>query len=223
MVQLAVDGTAPDNGQAAPQFIGITVSNLCSVLPRPLILTGLFRELLIRHFAKAEYVENPELAHLLWQEGEKSPILIESVHRWRPETTERRPAILIKRNSYSNRRMGIGDRNQGSPTDRFGTDHYTTFWVGSHTLFCIARSGAQAELLAAEVQRELHQFHPIIRASALLHRFQVTEVGTVAEVEEATESFVVPVTVGYAYEDQWTITQEAPVLRSLRLSFVLDC
>lgn len=222
MVQ-TTETTEEAASEGQPQFFGTTVSNLCSVLPRPLIITGLLRELMVRHFSKAEYIETPELAHLLWQSGEKTPILISSITKWEPETTERRPAIIIKRNSYRNRRMGIGDRNQGPSTDRFGDNHYTTFWVGSHTLFCIARSGGQAELLATEVQRELHQFHPLIRRSALLHRFQVTEVGAIAEVEEATENFVVPVTVSYAYEDRWVLSQEAPVLRSLRLSFVVDC
>lgn len=209
--------------EAQSQFIGTKVSNLCSLLPRPLILTGLFRELLIRHFAKAEYIETPELAHLLWQEGEQTGILVESIHRWTPELTEKRPAIIVKRNAYTNQRMGIGDKLDGPGSDLQGNTHYTTFWVGSHTLFCIGGSGAQAELLGTEVYRELHQFHPLIRKTALLHRLQVTEVGAIAELEEATENFVVPVTVGYVFEDRWVIRQESPTLRNVRLSFVLDC
>lgn len=222
MVQTVTPDTTSDP-VAQPQFIGTTFSNLCSLLPRPLILTGLLREILIRHFAKAEYIETPELAHLLWQEGEQSGILIESIHRWRPELTEKRPAVIVKRNSYANRRLGIADRNNGSPADMQGHAHYTTFWVGSHTLFCIGGSGAQAELLGTEVLRELHHFHPLIRATALLHRFQVTEVGAIAELEEARENFVVPVTVSYAYEDRWIIRQENPTLRSISFSQLLDC
>ena len=222
MVQ-AID-TEPDAAPvAAPQFFGTTLSSLCSVLPRPLIITGLLREILIRHFAKAEYIETPELAHLLWQDGEKTDILIESIHRWSPALTEKRPAVIIKRNAYRNRRMGIGDRLQMPSADKYGDARYATFWFGSHTLFCIGGSGAQAELLGTEVYREMHHFHPLIRQSALLHRFQVTEVGAIAELEEATENFVVPVVVGYAFEDTWVIRQERPTLRSISFSSIVDC
>lgn len=222
MVQVVVPDAAESNG-AKPQFLGTTVSTLCSVLPRPLIITGLFRELLTRHFAAAEYIETPELVKLLWQKGEQTRILIESIHRWRPQLTEKRPAVIIKRNGFANRRVGIADLNQGPSTDRRGARHYNTYWVGSHTLFCIAGSGAAVDLLGAEVLREMHHFHPVIRDTALLHRFQVMEVGPVAELEEATENFVVPITVGYQYEDQWVLQQERPILRSVRLSFITDC
>lgn len=206
-----------------PEIRYIQSSALCSLLPRPLILTGLFREILTRHFASPDNIETPELAHLLWQEGETSGILIESIHRWRPELTEHRPAVIIKRNAYANQRVGIADRLMGPIADSRGTDHYSTFWAGSHTLFCIGGSGAQADLLGTEVCREIHHFHPVIRGTALLHRLEVKEVGAIAELEEATENFVVPVTVAYAYEDHWALTQERPTLQSLRLSFMLDC
>lgn len=222
MVQ-EVDAGTEAAAEASPQFFGTSISSLCSVLPRPIIMTGLFRELLTRHFARQEYIETPELAHLLWQGGEETRILIESIHRWRPELTEKRPAVIIKRNSFSNKRMGIADLNQGPSTSRFGDRHYNTYWVGSHTLFCIAGSGAQAELLGAEVCRELHHFHPVTRETALLHRYQVTEVGAVAELEESTENFVVPITVGYAYEDTWVVSQERPPFRGVSLSVLLDC
>ena len=66
-------------------------------------------------------------------------------------------------------------------------------------------------------------FGPVIQRTLRLHRFSVTEVGAIAELEEATENFVVPVTVGYAYEQNWLIRQQAPTLRSVSLSTLLDC
>lgn len=204
------------------QYVGVRVSSLCSLYPRPLILTGLFREILTQHFADPQSIEEPDLRHLVWQSGTATSILVEAVTRRIPELTEFRPAVIIKRNTMQNLRLGINDKNQGPPTDGFGNTHYTTFWAGSHTLFCIARSGAQAELLATEVYREIHHFHPIIQNTALLHRLQVTEVGAVAELEESMEGFVVPVTVAYAFQDNWILSQEAPTLRSIRTSFILD-
>lgn len=204
------------------QFIGETISSLCSLLPRPLIMTGIFREILVRHFYTQTNIETPELQHLLWKSGEQTNILIESIYRWRPELTEHRPAVILKRNTCRNRRLGIEDRLQAPPSDQWGGVHFSTFWVGSHTLFCIGGSGAQAELLATEVVREIHHFHPVIRRAAILHKLSVTEIGEVAELEEASENFVVPVVVGYGYEDRWVIRQEAPTLRGISLSYILE-
>lgn len=206
-----------------PNIIPGTLSALCSLLMRPMIMTGVFREILISHFASERYIEEPSLKELVWHPGTDSSILIESVHRWRPQLTELRPAVIIKRNTCANMRRGIGDRRQGNPVDRFGDPHYVTFWQGSHTLFCIGSTGAQAEYLASEVSRELVEFGPVILETLGLLRFQVTEIGAVGELEEATENFTVPVTVGYGYEERWVIHQQAPTIRRLSLSLILEC
>jgi hypothetical protein len=186
-------------------------------------MTGLFRDILARHFYSASTIEEPDLRHMIWREDESTSILIESVHRWRPETTEHRPGVLIKRNAYQNQRRGIGDRRQGAPADQYGDDHFVTFWVGSHTLFCVGGSGAQAELLGTEVQREITQFGPAVREVTGLLRLQVTQVGAVAELEEAQENWVVPVTVGYAYEERWKVSPRALKLSRVSLSLLTDC
>lgn len=211
-----------ENPQPEKQAYWTHFSHLCSLQPRPLLLTGTFRDILIRHFSQAEYIETPELQRLIWEAGELTDILVESIHRWVPELTEARPAVIIKRNAYANQRLGIGDRHLGPSTDKWGDAHYTTFWAGSHTLFCIGGSGAQAELLATEVQRELTQFGPVIQHTLGLHRYQLMEVGPISELEEATENFVVPVTVGYAFAENWLIRKQAPVLRSVGLTTLLD-
>lgn len=186
-------------------------------------MTGLFRDILMRHFSASDYIEEPDLRHLIWKPGETTNILVESVYRWRPELTEQRPGVLIKRNAYQNMRRGIGDRRQGPPVDQYGNGKYVTFWVGSHTLFCIGGSGAQAELLGTEVQRELTEFGPAIAAATGLLRMQVTQVGAVAELEEAQENWVVPVTVGYAYEERWALIPQALRLSRVSLSLLTDC
>ena len=207
----------------ASQIIGNTdLSSLCSMLNRPIVLTGLFRDVLIRHFSSDKYIEEPDLRHLIWKPGEDTGILIESIHRWRPETTERRPAVIVKRNAYQNERRGIGDRRMGPITDKEGNNHYVTFWKGSHTLFCIGGTGAQAEILATEVQRELTEFGPELVRTLGLMRFQVTEIGAVGELEEAQENFVVPVTVGYAYEERWVTKLQASRLNSVSLSLIKE-
>ena len=206
-----------------PLYLGTKISSVCSLMPRPIVLTGFLRDVLIRHFADVNSIEDPALRHLVWSNTMgASNILIESVHRWLPQYTEQRPGVIIKRNAYQNRRIGIGNKHQGPPADKRGDPHYSTMWVGSHTLFCIGGTGAQAEVLATEVQRELTEFAQHYARQMHLHRFQVVEVGAVGELEEATENFVVPVTVGYAYMENWVVSQQAPTLHHVSLSLILE-
>lgn len=183
------------------------------------MITGLIRDLLVRHFSTPLNIEEPDLRGLVWREDERTGILVESIHRWRGELVEKRPACIIKANGRQNLRMMLGDV---VGTTEQGFVQYQTFWVGSHTVFCIHESGASAEILATEVQRELTQFSPVIRQYLGLYNWQVTEVGAAAEVEESRESFVIPVTVGWAYGEGWILQQESLKLRKVPLSVLLD-
>lgn len=218
-----MDAPEPTDSLDGKQWVGPELSALCQLMARPQLLTGILRDILTRHFLTAETIENPALRQLVWRADERTAIVIESAHRWRPEVSGSRPAVIIKRNSYSNFRPGIGDRHMGNQLDRTGAETHTTFWVGSHTLFCLAKTGAQAELLGAEVQRELTQFGPILQDSLGFLRFAVNEVGEVAELEEAAEgSSVVPVSCGYCYYEAWTLRPQLPPLRHISLSYILE-
>jgi hypothetical protein len=208
--------------EPTPQLIGDGfASAICSLGIRPQILTGYFIEHLRRHFVSPYGIEEPDLRRLIWHRDEAPAILIESIFNWKPQETELRPAILVKRNSYENFRAGIDDRNQGIPMDREGNESFETFWTGSHTIFCIATTGAQVELLGTEVQRQLTEAGPEVRKSLGLFKYQVKQVGPVSEIEEATENFAVPVTVAWAYSEAWTIRPVAPVFRGLTLANLL--
>ena len=76
---------------------------------RQLMITGLLRDLLVRHFASPLQIEEDDLKHLVWQEGERTGILIESIHRWRGDLVEKRPAVIIKY-GHSGDRGATGDR-----------------------------------------------------------------------------------------------------------------
>src|SRR5262245_39900195 len=196
------------------------MSNLCSKGWRPILITGLVKDLLVHHFSAPGQIEEYDLRRYIWHDGPDTGILIESVHRWRGDLVEKRPAIVIKRNGYQNTKFVLGDIKGH---DSRGQPNYVTGWVGSHTAFCLHGSGAGAELLATEVYRELHHFHPVIVRQLGLLRWGVTEVGEVGEIEEARESFTVPVTVGWAYQDTWAVELETPKLRRIALSKLLTC
>lgn len=201
-----------------PRFDRRWVRDLCELGPRPLITTGWLRLWMTHHFQKGNFESTaPSIQKAFWSSDRaRTGIAIESVTKWIPELTEHRPGVIIKRNAWKRVRLGIADKLMFHwPID--GQDSYTNFWQGSHTLFCISGEGAEAEILAAEVYRELNQFSDVIRRTLNLVRFEVMEVGELMLLEQARENFVVPVTVGYAYQENWRVLQEAPRIRRIDL------
>ena len=198
------------------------VDSLCENGWQPLLLTGLFRDMFIRHFSAEDSIRANDLKQFIWKEDASSGIVIESVYRWRGDLVEKRPAILVKRNAYRQSRLGINDAVMGAGTsgslyknERGAIHLHTVNWVGSHTIFCIHGTGASCEILASEVVDELTMFAPPIRQQLLLMDFQVTEVGAISELEEASENYVIPVTVGWVYNKTWELFEESLPLREV--------
>jgi len=205
------------------QIIGDeTPSSICSLLPQDYALTGYLRNILLQHFYAATTIEEPDLRHLIWRDRDSTDILIESILAWTPQMTQRRPGIIIKRNDTDYHPLGIGGDLRMMPSDTLGHEHYVRAWVGSHTLFCISKNGPQAELIAAEVKRELSGFADKIARFVDLKRFRVLKVGAPGELEESAEHFVVPVTVGYAYEERHVVREQTPTLHAVSLSMLIE-
>lgn len=191
-------------------------SSLCSLGMRPLLMTGFLRQLLMEHFAEKDQIEDRSLEDYLWTSGASSNILIESITRWTPDQAGGRPALIIKRNGWRVERRGINDQIMGIPSID-GFDNYATFMSGSHTIFCLARAGAECEKLAAEVYRHLVAFSSYIRRELDLHRFAVAEIGPLSGLEESAGHYAVALTISYAHEETWTIKPHAPKLKRIVL------
>jgi hypothetical protein len=198
------------------------VSSLCSYGMRPHVMTGLLRQLLIGHFSDPENIEDGRVRRMVEELGGWKPadnglnqpgILVESITRWNPTNNDKRPGVLIKRNSWSWLRKGIGDK-AGANTYT-GSTSYTGFWEGSHTLYCLAQNGGETEFLATEVVKFLVTFSPLITDQMRLMRFFVSEVGGVGEVQEVVQGYAVPVTVSYVAEESWSLQPYAPRLKRI--------
>jgi hypothetical protein len=204
----------------------VDIPFLCDNGWQPILITGFFRDFLTRQWSDAQNILTPELRQYLWKEQTDSGILIETVHRWRGDIVEKRPAIMIKRNSYRNLAMGFSHQIQGGglaayQTEKGAIKRYATHYVGSHTLFCIHQTGASADMLATEVQNQLMEFSPIVRSHLKLRQFSVAEVGAIQELEESTENYVVPVTASWAYEHTWELREKSLPLQAVSLSSFL--
>jgi hypothetical protein len=115
--------------------------------------------------------------------------------------------------------MGIDNRMMGDH-ESSGCLVYDTFWLGSHTLFCLAGEGGEVEKLAAEVWGELIAFAGIMRGPANLLRMEVVEVGDVAVLEESSQHFAVPITVAYGFQQGWRVYPAARPLKSIDLAIL---
>ncbi len=193
-------------------------TSLCHTRFRPLLLTGTLVQLLRNHYADPVNVEDPlfktgEFAPI-WRDSASSGIMIESVYNWTPKTAGKRPAVLLKRNKYTNLRFVISDRSE---VDGIGDQHYVTAWVGSHTAFVLGTTGGALETLATETQRCLTQYADVVRSATGLLRLQVMDVGDIAIVQEATQHFAVPITIAWAYQETWKLSQEALRLMGLTI------
>ncbi len=213
--QWCTPGPAPEK----PDRQSISVRSLCETGWQSLLITGMLRDMFVRHFAEPDNIRTNDLLRHLWTNDERTGILIESVHRWRNELVEKRPAILIKRGPLQEHRLGI---NNFSGLTEEGNEKFAVMWVGSHTLFCIHGTGASTEILAEEVRRLITRFGSVLRQELMLSEWGGIKVGAISEVEEATENFVVPITVGWAYQEAWRIEYQALPLRRIPLSVLID-
>lgn len=195
-----------DTGRT-PSLRVTDLPHLCSVGPRPQVLNAIFRQWMVKHFSDLANIEHKSLEGYIWRPDIKTTgIYIATNTIYDPEAAGKRPAVVVKRNGWKNLRLGIDNRMMGVISSD-GHEYYANYWQGSHTFFCMAGEGASAEILAAEVFRELNQFAPRIRPRIGLHRLEVTEVGEVYLLEESTENFAVPVTVSYVWEESWQIQE----------------
>lgn len=203
-----------------PYNVDAEISSLCATGLRPNIVTGIVLHLLIRHFSDEKYIKEPQLKSFIWSNDAKlSKILIVPVWRWMIPGAQKRPALLVKRNALQPRTLGLGDgqailpdlSETNIPAD--GESSSQVAMLGSHTVFAISENAAQVELLATEVYSRLIQYAQAIQNEFLFNRFRVAEIGAVSKLEEHSESFVVPITLAYAYIDAWKIPSVAPFLK----------
>ncbi|NDD52760.1 hypothetical protein EBZ39_02580 [bacterium] len=216
---------------SAPENRIDKVSALCSYGMRPHVMTGLLRQLLITHFSDPANIDDARVRRIIEELGGWKPsdsglnqigLLIESITRWNPTNSDKRPAILIKRNTWQWSRQVIGDH--ASADLALGATNYLGFWQGSHSLYCLAHHGGEAEFLATEVMKFLVTFGPIITDQMNLLRFYVSEIGGLAMVQEAAQGYVVPITVTYIAQELWELQPQVPRLKRIvfKASELLD-
>lgn len=233
-----------------PTEVGLDrITALCSTRHPANVLGGIFLQWMRNHFGDVNNLEYNgenefsddalmiplrELQHYIWKpndpetdEPTDTKILIQMVWDYNPTNIQQRPGIFIKRNKQQVQKFAInfgqtagsiknGDGSIKSVPGAFNT----ALIMGSHTLFCVGGSGAEAELIAAEVFNELLAFGPAMREQLKLQSFMVEGIEEAALLDEFDEHFVVPIVCTYAYPRSWRVDIVAPFLKTLSINAV---
>lgn len=205
---------------SSPEIRLDKLSALCSYGQSPLVMTGALRQVLIQHFSDVRNILNGSLRKRMeregvWSEGQNTGIVIEALNRWRPELTEARPGLVLKEGTWQWMRMGIGD--QKGEDYRSGRMNFGGYWQGSHTIFALAKEGAEAQVIAIEAMKCLLWFEEEICSQLELQRFVPVSIGEVAALKESREHYVVPIVVAYVVPEFWYLQPDAP--RTKRIVF----
>ena len=199
-------------------------SALQSLRISPQLITGVLLWIVRGHFSLDKNIVSESLKDFIYLNGDPATgITIEPSSAWNPEQVESRPAVYVKRgewkaawgalsidNKYQSRRPAVESIDNG--------DRYEILVTGAHTLFCVGRTGAEAEELGAEVFFRLIEFAPVIRKDFNFHRFKVDELGEAAKLEESSEHWVVPVGVSYAAAHGWLLKLLGPYMKSVSVT-----
>lgn len=203
------------------QVINKEPSSLCFTMD-PYILTGVFLQFTRSHFFDSSSIVNEKLKGYLWKDDETTRIQIEPSYKWLPTVTEDRPAIYFKREKVSvNNNVTMG---QGAHLSHFesngnhtGVD-FTNFIRGGHTIICVGQSAGEAENLGLEIFFRYLEYKKPLKKEANLGTLSVGGISPVQQVAENKENWLVYINLSWVYAHNWTLYQEAPILKKVNFT-----
>lgn len=211
----------------SPSLITVSTEKICSLGPRPLLITGFLRQILIQHFSDPDGIDNPCLKSKVWTgslDGNSAPdtkLVIETSGRWDPKLVNKRPGLFLQRNALQTQRLGINNKLMGGPD--LGPEYFEQLCVGSHTINAVSAEEAEAEELAHEVRGQLWGFANPLRQMLDLHRFMVMGAGPPVPVREAKDLTMVQVSVMYAFTERVKVHQYEPILKRIQIEAIAGC
>ena len=211
--------TEPVWGEA--QVIDQDPSSLC-FRRDPYILTGLFVQFTRCHFFSASNIVNEHLKGYLWSDSVDTRIQIEPSFKWDPTHVQQRPAIYIKREEVTmQNNVGVGNGKHTSHMNLNGNHKgvdFTNFVKGGHTLLCVGETAAEAENIGFEVFFRYLEYQNPLKKEANLGTLNVIGISAVKKVDENKENWLVSINLSWIYSYDWTLYQEAPILKKVAFS-----
>jgi len=187
-----------------PTFQGSTAGLDPTLSQQPVwhLMTRFLVGVLRQHFGTQAAIEDPAMFNRVWTNAPSSPITIASLAEWKPQDTQQRPAIYVDRLEQT---VDMSKRSVGNQLHGLMPAFYNTIFDGSHVVHCLGGREGEAELLAHEVWRQLHEFAPQIQKELCLLRFLPVKVGKRVQFQSTTEQYSVPIEIIYGYQETWRI------------------
>lgn len=177
--------------------------------------------LVANHFVRADTICEPELKKYTFTDDPTTTKLRIAINsQFDLAGGERYPAIIIKRGATQSQRIVMGDLAE--PREDLGENasdsHFVRFYQGTHSLLALSNNAVECELFGQELLDLLTVVSPIVRSTLPFHDFQVSGLGELGVLDEVGNLFAVPVSVTYAYEYGWTLTNRTQPLGSLAIT-----
>jgi hypothetical protein len=219
-----IEALYPEDSQ--PQDARDIASTICAHGYSPLLVNAVLLDLVKSHLADPGVLMSPLLRQVFKNggyieenedgSGPKSPILIQTLDRWKLTDHEARPAVLVKDGQWTQQPMGQG---LFSTDYADGSQKYVTIWQGSAVVFVLSHTPGLAKLLAGELVKLFTFLGPRIKSELQFDFFGVLNYGPCSRAVEAAPNFVVPIDIGFIVEEAWEISIDAAPLK--RVVFTL--
>lgn len=192
--------------------------------PSRLAVSGVLQDCLRQLFSSSDNILHPQLKEFYWapettEEALKAPfqVIIENYFAVNLSQMGVRPAILIKPGTWQEDKFTLGDRALGGT----GSEYYKKI-TGSHTVLVLAKTVAQAELIAREVHGYLSHFGPLLREWMGFSRWEAPAITEPGDMEQSLENVVISIPVKYELVYSWELTPQASrLLRQISVNAII--
>lgn len=206
---------------SAGQEINKDPSSLC-FRKDPYIITGVFIQFTRCHFFDANNIVNEKLKGYLWTDSPDTKLQIEPAFKWDATKVQKRPALFFKREHVQvNSNFAL---DAGKHTSHFNMNgnhtgmDLTNFIQGGHSIICVGQTAAEAENLGFEVFFRYLEYRKPLQKEANLGTLNIMGISPAQKVDENKENWMVTINLSWIYSYDWTLYQEAPILKKVAFS-----
>ena len=203
-------------------------SSLVSSGVTPYVMTGILIRLLRYHFADSNNIGIESLRNLTWKKDcDESKIHIGVGYEFTPATVQARPAIYVKREAVSAKRVSAlkGDSTVtavNSITGLFEGAQYQKQIEGVFSLVCAGTLGLEAELLGEEVYYRMLHFAPKIQDDIRVSKFSVRSLSEIKTIKAPpSQLYYTVVAIDWTLIHRWRIVPISPVLKRTHLGYTV--
>jgi len=200
------------------------------LVSRAYLLDAFLRNIVRVYFQTNPLQGYPGISRLVWVPDERAggtdvpgTIRIDLLDAWNPSRVDSMPAVIVSAGDLASVRLGIADRHM-SPhePDLTGAETKSRAWVGSVTIFAMARKYAQSRLIAFSIAEHMQNLSSQIACQANIMRFEVSKILTTKPLKEQHTILVTPVLIEYGFIETWKVIPAAPPLNRFAVVPTID-